>query len=116
MAKSFDELVARTTSKKVQERARGRARRYLADMLLSEVRKLKGMSQKQLADALQIKQPSLSKLENQDDMQISTLARIVHALGGHLVIKAQFPTGDAELKQFRLKQPSRTRGRKVELA
>ena len=60
MAKSFDELVARTTSKKVQERAKRRARRYLAAMLLSELRELKGMSQKQLSHTLRIKQPSLS--------------------------------------------------------
>ncbi len=83
MAKSFEELVVRTTSKKVRERAKVRARRYLSAMLLSELRKLHGRSQKQLARSLRIKQPSLSKLENQEDMQISTLARIVEALGGN---------------------------------
>jgi transcriptional regulator with XRE-family HTH domain len=100
MAKSFDELVARTTSKRVQERASRRARRYLASMLLSDLRKLKRMSQKELAHTLRIKQPSLSKLENQDDMQISTLTRIVEALGGRLIIRAEFDKLDAELKQF----------------
>jgi hypothetical protein len=45
-------------------------------------------------------------LENQDDMQISTLARIVDALGGRLVIRAEFDKLDAELKQFRRKRAS----------
>ena len=106
MAKSFDEPVARTTPKKVLERAKRRARRYLAAMLLSELRKLKGMSQKELSHSLRIKQPSLSKLENQDDMQISTLAHIVEALGGRLIIRAEFDELDADLRQFRRKRAS----------
>lgn len=103
MAKAFDDLVKKTTSKRVQERASVRARRYLAQMLLSELRKQRGMSQKQLAATLKIKQPSLSKLEAQNDMHISTLKKIVQALGGRLTIKAEFPQGETELKQFRNK-------------
>src|SRR5438128_4088838 len=44
----------------------------LERMLLVELRKLSGMTQAQVAKALGIKQPSLSQLESQDDMQIST--------------------------------------------
>jgi len=60
-------------------------------LLLSEVRKLTGKSQRQVAAALGIKQPTLSKLEQQSDMQISTLRRIVTALGGELEIIANCP-------------------------
>ena len=82
MAKSFDELVKRTTTKKTRQRAAERTQELLGELLLSEIRELAGKSQRQVADVLGIKQPSLSKLEKQSDMQISTLRRIANALGG----------------------------------
>ena len=100
MAKSFDELVSRTTSKRTRERAANRAKKLLGELLLSEVRKLAGKSQREVADALGIKQPSLSKLEGQSDMQISTLRRIVRALGGELDMIARFPNGAVRIDQF----------------
>src|ERR1700686_2978242 len=100
MAKSFDELVGRTASKKTRDRAARRTRELLGELLLSEVRKLAGKSRRQLAEALGIKQPSLSKLEKQTDMQISTLQRIVRALGGELEVIARFPRGKVKIEQF----------------
>jgi transcriptional regulator with XRE-family HTH domain len=100
MAKTFDELVKRTTSKKTRQRAAGRTRELLGELLLSEIRKLAGKSQRQVAEALNIKQPSLSKLEKQSDMQISTLRRIVTVLGGELEIIAKFPNGAVKIEQF----------------
>ena len=100
MAKSFDELVKRTTTKKTQARAALRTQKLLAELLLSEVRKLAGKSQQQVAQALGIKQPSLSKLEKQSDMQISTLRKIVKALGGELEVLAKFPKGVVKIDQF----------------
>lgn len=100
MAKSFDELVKRTTSAATRRRAAGRARQLLAELLLSEMRMLAGRSQRELAEALGIKQPSLSKLESQSDMQISTLQRIVEALGGQVQVLARFPKGIVRLRQF----------------
>ncbi len=100
MAKSFDELVKRTTTKKTQARAVRRTRELVAELLLSEVRQLAGRSQQQVAEALGIKQPSLSKLEKQSDMQISTLQKIVKALGGELEVLAKFPKGTVKIGQF----------------
>jgi transcriptional regulator with XRE-family HTH domain len=76
-------------------------REDLTEMLLSEIRRLAGLTQEQLAESLDIKQPTLSKLESQDDMQISTLRRIVEALGGELEIVARLPGGRISLTQFR---------------
>jgi DNA-binding XRE family transcriptional regulator len=59
-------------------------RRTERALLLSEIRERAGKSQRQVAEVLGIKQPSLSKLEKQSDMQISTLRRIVNALSGEL--------------------------------
>ena len=100
MAKSFDALVNRTTSKRTRRRAAIRTQELLQELLLSEIRELAGKSQKQIADAIGIKQPSLSKLEKQSDMQISTLRRIVAALGGKLEVVAKFPKGTVKLDQF----------------
>ncbi len=100
MVRPFDELVARTTSKEVIQRGKQLARVYMAEMLLCELRKLHGVSQKELAKKLGIRQPSLSKLEAQDDMQVSTLKRLVEALGGKLIVKVEFPDGALQLKQF----------------
>ncbi|HEV8606312.1 MAG TPA: helix-turn-helix transcriptional regulator [Tepidisphaeraceae bacterium] len=82
-------------------------RQDLERMLLVELRKLSGMTQVQLAKSLGIKQPTLSQLESQDDMQISTLRRIIEALGGELEIIATLPTGRIALSQF--KEPRRKR-------
>ena len=82
-------------------RAHARAQKMMAEMLLAEVRKLTGSSQSALASKLGIKQPTLSRLESQSDMQISTLRRILVALGGDLEIVARLPAGKITLKQFR---------------
>ena len=59
------------------------------------------LTQEDLAAALDIKQPSLSKLESQNDMQISTLRRVIHALGGSLELVAHLPGGDIRISQFK---------------
>ena len=100
MAKSFDELVKRTATKKTQAKAARRAQELLRELLLSEIRQLAGKSQQEVAQTLGMKQPSLSKLENQTDMQISTLRKIVQALGGKLEVLARFPKGTVKIDQF----------------
>ena len=100
MAKSFHAMVKRTTTKRVRDRAARRTQELLQELLLSEIRKMTGKSQQQVARAIGIKQPSLSKLEKQSDMQISTLRRIVKALGGELEVIARFPTGAVKMEQF----------------
>jgi len=100
MSKSFDDLVKRATTKKTRTMAALRTQELLAELLLSEIRQLAGKSQQQLALVLGTKQPSLSKLEKQSDMQISTLQKIVKALGGELEVLAKFPKGVVKIDQF----------------
>lgn len=111
MAKSFEALVSRTTTARVREKGKQRAQKYLAGMLLSELRKVRGMRQRDLAAALNVKQPSLSKLESQADMQISTLQRLVAALGGTLTVSVEFPEGRARLTQFDLPSKMKNGGK-----
>lgn len=100
MAKTFDDLVSRTMSKASRKRARERTKVLLREMLLSELRKASGHSQKTMAKKLKMKQPSLSKLENARDIQVTTLQKLVGALGGEVEIICKFPNGDVRLVQF----------------
>ena len=49
---------------------------------------------------MDVKQASLSKLERQDDMYISTLSRFIAALGGKLKLVASFPDREVLLEEF----------------
>jgi len=100
VAESFDELCERTMTKEMRDRADQRARELMGEMLLIELRKLTGKSQREVAAALGIRQPSLSKLEGQSDMHISTLQRIVTALGGKLEVIVRLPKGTVRIDQF----------------
>jgi transcriptional regulator with XRE-family HTH domain len=64
-----------------------------------------GMTQRQLADALGVKQPTLAQFEKQDDIQVSTLRRIVEALGGELDLVVRLPSGEFHIGQF-VKKPA----------
>jgi transcriptional regulator with XRE-family HTH domain len=70
----------------------------LRKMLPGELRRLAGLPQHALAAESGIKQPTLSRLESRDDMQISTLQRIVRALGGELETIARMPTGGCSVQ------------------
>ena len=81
-------------------KAKARAQKMQAEMLLAELRKLGGITQVELAEKLGIRQPAVSQLEQQDDMQISTLQRIVKALGGDLEITVRLQGGEYRVGQF----------------
>ena len=75
--------------------------------LVSKLRQDRELTQKELADILEVRQSAVSKLERQDDILIQTLARYVRALGGELEIRARFPDREVTLRQFteREKEP-----------
>lgn len=51
------------------------------------------MTQTQLAEKLGLKQASVSGMERRSDIQMSTLKRVIEALGGRLELSAIFPEG-----------------------
>ena len=99
MARNFKELEQKMPPESLA-RAKTRAREMMAEMLLAEIRKNVGLTQEDLAAQLGIKQPTLSKLEAQEDMQVSTLRRLIQALGGELELIAHLPGGDIRIRQF----------------
>lgn len=77
----------------VRANARAKTDAFRLSMRLEEVRKARRMTQKTLAKNLGMTQPSLSKMEKQDDLHIRTLRKFVEAMGGRLDISVTFPEG-----------------------
>jgi hypothetical protein len=65
---------------------------------LHELRGARHMTQVALAKQLNMVQPSVSRLERQADLYVSTLRRYIEALGGRLEIHAIFPDLDYEIR------------------
>jgi transcriptional regulator with XRE-family HTH domain len=100
MARDFKELEEKMPPL-ARARADAEAKKIMSEMLLSEIRKFAGMTQEEVAAKLGVTQPSLSKLENQDDMQVGTLRRLIEALGGELEIVVHMPGGDIRVQLFK---------------
>ena len=99
MSKPYKDLQSKMSAKQRTESAK-LTKQMLSEIALCELRQSLKLTQNQVAESLQIKQPSLAKIEKQNDMFISTLARIINALGGKLKIIAAFPDQEVLLAQF----------------
>ncbi len=99
MAKNFTDLRAKMTPES-RARAHSKAREMLAEMPLNELRQARGLSQATLAKVLNVKQPSIAKLEHRTDMYLSTLRSHIEAMGGMLEIVARFPDGSVKISNF----------------
>ena len=100
MAQKFEKLKEQMNPESLQK-ANAKTKDIMAEMLLAEIRKEVGFTQEDLAETIGVKQPSLSKLESQDDIQVSTLQRLIKALGGQLELIAHMPGGDIRISQFK---------------
>jgi len=119
MGRTLNEVIA-DLPKERQDRV---AARYhvLKDEVegLKALRKAAGKAQGEIASSLKISQPSVSKIEKQTDMYLSTLRNYVEAVGGNLELVVRFPeqepihlSGLGEvLEQFEPEQVSPKRGR-----
>ncbi|MBX3032108.1 MAG: XRE family transcriptional regulator [Chloroflexi bacterium] len=81
------------------ERARGPRYREEVDAIkrvmdealtLAELRRRAGVTQTHLAEQLDITQGSVSRIEHQSDLVLSTIRSYVEALGGRLELRAVF--------------------------
>ena len=74
--------------------------RQIADELfamdLRAMRELLGMTQEEVAEAAKMTQSEISRMERRSDHRLSTLRRLVKALGGDLEVVANF--GDRRVK------------------
>ena len=99
MAKSYN-ILREKMSPERRALSEERANKIIAAMSLAQLRKLKGLSQDQLAEILAIKQANISRLEKRTDIYISTLRKYVEAMGGHLELIARFPDGKIMIDQL----------------
>ena len=99
MTKKFSELRARMSPDAVG-RAQAKAKATLDEMPLNELHQARGLSQKMLAEVLQVQQPSIAKLGKRTDMYISTLRSHIEAMGGELEVVARFPEGNVKISNF----------------
>lgn len=67
---------------------------------LQEIRKELELSQQDVADSLGVKQESISKLENRDDIKISTLKEYLGAMGAKMKIVVEFNDKEIQLNSF----------------
>lgn len=99
MAKPFKELKENMSPER-REKIEDQARALLISMALQELRQTRHLTQQELAAILNVNQAALSKMENQTDMRISTLRKLLSAMGGNLKIVAEFPEGEVIIDQF----------------
>lgn len=99
MVKKFEALRAKMTPE-AQALSDKKAQGMLSKIPLRELRQARGLSQKELAEALHIQQPAIAKMEKRTDMYISTLRSHIEAMGGKLEILANFPDGTVQIDNF----------------
>ena len=99
MAKNF-KLLREKMSPEARARSRASADKMLREMALDELREARRLTQEQLAEQLGVGQAEVSRLERRTDMYVSTLNRMVEAMGGHLEIRAVFPDGVVPIRRF----------------
>lgn len=76
------------------------------EMALQELRLAIGVSQEELAKQLNVLQPAIAKIEKRSDIKISSLSKMIEAMGGTLEIKAHFPYGDVTITNYTKKHPT----------
>lgn len=92
MAKPIEELFSKL-SPEAQAKVNLKTQELLTAIRLAKLRKQRGFTQAQVAQAMHIKQPTVAQLEKRGDVQLSTLRQYLETLGGELEIVAKFPDG-----------------------
>jgi transcriptional regulator with XRE-family HTH domain len=89
--KSLNEKLAELTPERrfaIEQRGEELIQEY---MTLQELRKALDLTQTDIAEAMDIEQNHVSRLEKRQDMRLSTLKEYVEALGGSLNIIVDIP-------------------------
>lgn len=64
-----------------------------AAVRIADLRRFRNLSQAEVAQRAGIKQAAVARIEGRDDIRLSTLRRIVAAMGGSLKMRVDFPDG-----------------------
>lgn len=92
MAKNFRKLSAAIDADPERRARVDEHKHAIYDALaLAKVRESRKVTQKEMAEVMEVTQANISRIEHQADIYISTLSGYVTALGGKLEIRAVFP-------------------------
>jgi plasmid maintenance system antidote protein VapI len=80
-------------------------------VVLRELRARCGVTQAEVAERLDVRQGTVSKLERRERLDVGTLSEVVRAMGGELELWVRFPD-DAPVKLSPPAKPSRRRKRR----
>ena len=83
---------------RIQERIARESERI--NYSLAQLRTARKYTQTQLAEALDVPQNAVSKVEHRADVYVSTLRSYIEAMGGRLEIRALFPDVEIVITQF----------------
>ena len=99
MAKSFKNL-RKNMSPDRRAKITTRTQELLANLPLQEIRHARMLSQEEVAQKLHVKQAAVSKMERRTDLYISTLRKHIQAMGGVLILHAEFPEGRYQISSL----------------
>jgi hypothetical protein len=92
MGRTLDEILE-TLPQEQQDRIEARFQELRQEVeSLRHLRQIAGKVQADIAKTLRIKQPSVSRIEKQTDMYLSTLRSYVEAIGGKLELIVHLPS------------------------
>lgn len=97
MVKPFNDLRAKMSPER-REANRQQSQELIVALELADLRKRMGLSQKELAERLNVQQPAVAKVESRPDLHVSTLREHIEAMGGRLELVAKFPDESIMLK------------------
>lgn len=97
--KPYSELRKRMTPERRAESA-ARAKMMLLHLNLMELKESLALTKNELENNISVFESAISELENQEDIQLSTLFRCIQALGGKLKIVAHFSNEEITLTEF----------------
>ena len=93
MARTLEQILA-TEKSEVVARAKEKANEILFDIHLAELRERLQKTQVEVAEILDIKQPTVAGIEKPGrDLKLSSLKRYVEAIGGKLRLDIELPDG-----------------------
>lgn len=91
MATTLEEKLAQLPKDRL-ERVETKARHLIeSEKALKQLRESLALTQTEVAERLEIAQEGISRIEQRQDLKLSTLRRYVEALGGKLNIVIEFP-------------------------
>lgn len=89
--KKFNDLRKALLQREGGPEALAKARHEVREALaLSALREARGATQVEVAAAIGVTQPNVSRIEHQDDVYLSTLRSYIQAMGGDLEVRAVF--------------------------